>query len=50
MGGVLNIFMSGVIFLFGSFLAFTQTFGLIYSMYIEENERVLKAAKINPTF
>jgi hypothetical protein len=49
-GGVLKIIISGITFLVGSFLGFTQTFGLIYSMYKDKNKDVLDAVNIHPSF
>jgi hypothetical protein len=34
----------------GGFLAFSQTYHLIYMLYVKENERVLKALNIYPSF
>ena len=49
-GGVLKMLISGVTFLVGSFIAFTQTFGLIQKMYKNENKDLLGAVNIRPGF
>ena len=49
-GGMMNVVLGVLNFFVGGFIVFSQTYGLIYNMYEKENQRVLKIAKIKPTY